>query len=71
MPQGLVNETLRKLESHSSTSALKMKRDSGVYCFNLRVAKGKCKPLNRLSNRVEALQDDIEEDFQRLGQHLR
>ena len=57
--------TLEKMDK----STLKMKRENGVYNFNLWVQKP---PQGvRVSNRFEVLQDlDDEEDFVRLGAHL-
>ena len=78
VPEKAVADTLRKLENRGS--ALRMKRDNGVYSFNMRVAKPssvvateskrEAGSLPLLGNRFAALQES-ETGFHRLGRHLR
>ena len=77
VPEKAVADTLRKLENRGS--ALRMKRDNGVYSFNMRVAKPSCAAVGEsrrevresllLGNRFAALQES-ETGFHRLGRHL-
>ena len=77
VPEKALADTLRKLENRAS--ALRMKRDNGVYSFNMRVAKPSsaaaresrrevASPL--LGNRFAALRES-ETGFHRLGGHER